>query len=159
METKYKVIGVTVSLVTAFAFGRYTVPEHIKIETKVVEVERKKESIDKDVNQNKRKETTITETVKPDGTKEVTTKIIEDTVKEDKSKVAKVEADTKKEDTVKDIKKESGRVDISALAGYDFNKGQMTYGASVSRPILGPITLGAWGLVNGTVGMSAGLQF
>lgn len=43
---------------------------------------------------------------------------------------------------------------IAGLVGYD---GGVVYGASVDRRILGPITVGAWGLSSGSVGASVGI--
>lgn len=49
------------------------------------------------------------------------------------------------------------RVGLSALVGTDFNV--PVYGIAVNKEFIGPITLGAWGLTNKTVGLSIGLNF
>ncbi len=69
MKTRTKILIVTVSIASAFAAGRYSVPQKIKIETKIVEIEKKSESTDVATNKKKRKKTTVVETVKPDGEK------------------------------------------------------------------------------------------
>lgn len=161
METKYKIAIalVVVAIATSFAVGRYTVSEKIKIETKIVEVEKKTEKKDQDVNKAERKETTITESVKPDGTKETTTKIIEDTNTNKNTKVDTVQNDTTKTDASKTIEKGGSRLNISALGGYDIIKGVPVYGASISKDVIGPVSAGLWGLSNATVGISVGLSF
>jgi len=51
---------------------------------------------------------------------------------------------------------------VSALAGYDFSKPKdlvPIYGVSVSKQVLGPFTVGAYGLTNGIIGLSIGVTF
>lgn len=72
--------------------------------------------------------------------------------------------DTKKvTDTQKDIvvtAPKSSIINISALAGLDTGRGFVpTYGISASKELIGPITVGAFGLTNGTIGVSVGLNF
>ncbi len=53
-------------------------------------------------------------------------------------------------------------INISALAGLDFSKPLALtpiYGISVSKQVLGPIAIGAFGLTNGVVGLSLGVTF
>lgn len=49
------------------------------------------------------------------------------------------------------------RVGLSALVGTDFST--PVYGFAVNKEFIGPITLGAWGLTNKTLGVSIGLNF
>lgn len=151
MDTKYKVIIVVVTLTAAFAAGRYTVPEKIKVETKVVEVEKKVTDIQKDT----KKKTTVVETVKPDGSKQVTTVIDEDSSTDKKSQTDK---DTTS-DTTKVVESGTQKVTISALGGIDINKTVPVFGASITKPVLGPLTLGLFGLSSGVGGASVGLTF
>ena len=55
----------------------------------------------------------------------------------------------------------TGRTRISALAGFSPFSDPHTpvYGGHVSTQLLGPINVGAFGLTNGTIGMSLGLDF
>lgn len=55
----------------------------------------------------------------------------------------------------------SSKTNISALIGNDFSKrlSQPIYGVSVSREYWGAITIGGFGLTNGVVGVSIGLNF
>ena len=152
MNTKTIIIVSIVALLTAFAFGRWSAPEKVKIQT--IEVEKKTD--DKKVNIDDHKVTTITETDKPDGTK-VKTTIISDNRN---TKITDKKTDDTTTTTTKEIDRSTSKVTISALAAMNVTKfGLPIYGASVTKSILGPITVGAFGLQNGTVGMSLGLSF
>ena len=139
---KTKVIVGIVAIATAFAFGRYSAP--IRVEKEIVEVEKKTED--------KRKEIIKTEVVRPDGTKETTTKTVVDsktTTDSTKSEKELVEGQTSK-------------VSISALVGAPLTlSGPLTpvYGGHIHRPLLGPVSVGIWGLSNATAGLSFGLTF
>jgi hypothetical protein len=152
MTTKQIVIIALIALVGAFAVGRYSAPE--KVVTKTVEVEKKTE--DKQVDSQDNKVTTITETDKPDGTKVKTTVIAD---KKD------VQVDDKKTDDItktetKEIDRGSSKVTISLLAGENVTSpGIPTYGLSITKPILGPLTVGVFGFQNGLIGASIGLTF
>ena len=152
MSTKQMLIIGAVALLTAFAVGRWSAPEKVKIQT--VEVEKKTE--DKKVNIDDHKVTTIVETDKPDGTKTKTTVITDN---KDTKVVDKKTDDTTKT-TTKEIDKSSSNVTISALAAINITSpGLPIYGASVTKPILGPITVGIFGFQNGMAGASVGLTF
>lgn len=143
MDTKYKIIIGVVALLVAFAFGRYSAPKipdsHTVTDT-TKEVQK---------NADTHKTTTITET--PDG-KKVTT-ITEDTITKSSS-----ESDTKKDQTITAPK--TSIINISALAGLDTGRGfTPTYGISANKELIGPITVGAFGLTNGTIGVSVGVNF
>lgn len=152
MTTKQMLIIGSIALLGAFACGRWLAPT--KVITKTVEVEKKTD--DKTVDTNRDKLTTITETDKPDGTKVKTTTISDVTATklEDKST-----DDTLKE-TSKEVDRDSAKVTVSLLAGVKLS-GPSTpvYGLAITKPILGPITVGLFGFQNGTVGGSVGLTF
>src|SRR5258706_14382864 len=78
MDRKYKYGIAGVAVLGAFALGRYTVPEKVRIETKTVEVEKKTTDKTTDIKKEKRKKTTITTITHPDGTKETSTVITDD---------------------------------------------------------------------------------
>ncbi len=141
---KRRIIISAVVVAAAFAAGRYTVP------TNTTDVSTKHENVD--TTTNKRKETTTTETVRPDGTKETVTHTVEDT---DRKKV-------KREETVNTVETErsNSKLSVSALAGVDVRSPTgVIIGAHVTTALIGPVTLGVFGLQNGTVGMSVGLNF
>lgn len=92
--------------------------------------------------------TVITTVKKPDGT--VTT--VEQIDSQTKSKVDTIAK-------ISDARKQL--TNISLLVGNDFSKSGIIplYGLSVSRELLGPVTVGAFGLTNGTLGVSIGINF
>lgn len=168
MELKQKIIIGVVVVATAFAAGRFSAPEKIKIEKQVVTVEKKvdddKINTKTNTDRDHHKDTTVVEILKPDGTKETTTHTIDD----DKvaSKINQ-NIDDKSVNTseqivkeTKEVTKSSSPVTISALGGIPLSFTSITpvWGASVSKPIIGPITIGAWGLSSREVGMSIGLE-
>lgn len=154
---KYKIIALLVSLATAFAFGRYTVPEKIKIEKQIVEVEKKTETESTDKRLHKKIKKTIVK--KPDGTTESSTTITYDS--DDKKDTKQSDQLAKSVDEKKEVTKQGSPVTISALAGVNVTSPSsgIVYGASVTKPILGPVTVGGFGLSNGTAGGSVGLTF
>ncbi len=159
LTRKTKIIIVTVGLATSFAFGRYSTPEKIKIETKIVEVEKKtddKKIIDKE---KKHVKTTVTEIDKPDGTKIITSVTTDDSTDDTKTTDIATDDTTKNTDITKEVTKGSNKVTVAALGGIDFTNGHYVFGASVSRPLLGPVTFGLFGLSDLTFGISLGLQF
>lgn len=165
METKnekFKAAGAIVLLVTVFAIGRWTAPEKIKIETKIVEVVKNKEVSEDKTIKDKHKHTTIVVVKTPAGEEHTTTDITEDqTTNRDKKEKSTTDT-TKNSDTIKTEEKSKSRLNIAVLAGTNITHASTTgilYGASVSRNIIGPITLGIWGLNDATGGVSIGLSF
>lgn len=73
------------------------------------------------------------------------------------------------ETEILDRSKENSRTDtipaprttllITGMAGLDLRSRDLVYGAAVQRQLLGPVWIGAYGLTNGTVGMSVSLSF
>lgn len=165
METKYKVILTIVAVATVFAIGRYTAPEKIRIEKQIIEVEKKTENKNTDKNQDKHTKTIIVEVTKPDGTKETTTTITDDTKTDTKTNVTRTDDTNKSEIDIKEVIRNHSVVTINALTGTSFSisptptMGPAIFGAHITKSILGPITVGGWGLSNGTGGVSVGLTF
>lgn len=140
MSTKTKALLAVLALIASFAFGRYSVPTSIRNEKET----------DTQTEVDKHKETTIVETEKPDGTKEKKTVIVEDSSK-------KVDRNIKES---KQVIFDGSRTTISALAGVNIsNLPTLYFGASVSKPVIGPITAGVFYLSPGIVGASIGLSF
>jgi hypothetical protein len=151
MSIKYKIIISLVVLIVTFAAGRWSASQ---VSTKTIQT----------VTQNDQKaevkdthtKTTITETKQPSGVD--TTVTVIDQVQDDKT----AEKDNSISNTQTVVTPTSkSKLNISVLGAEDFSKGftQPTYGLSVSREIIGPITAGAFGLANGTVGVSIGVDF
>lgn len=161
MTQKTKIILVSAALLTSFAAGRWLAPEKIRIEIKTVEVEKKIDQTQVDAERNRRRETTITEETRPDGTKTKTTHSTDEAETHktvDKSTVDDVTKSTTEE---KEVTRGTAKVTISALAGLKPTDltAPPVYGLAITKPILGPITVGLWGLTSGTIGFSAGLTF
>lgn len=149
MKTWHKVlVGVGV-LVGAYLLGRYSAPEKIKIEEKIVEVIKEVKVEDK------KKDIKIVEVVKPDGTKETTTEIKE------REKVVTNKDTVKEEEVYKEIIQSSRRVNFGLLFGVPLQQGieYTSYGLYANVSIVGPFSLGIWGLSNSTIGASIGLSF
>lgn len=159
-EEKIGAIVVAILLVCSFAVGRYTTPVKVKTETKIVTVTKEVEKKSTDNKKERHKNTTTTEVTHPDGTKETTTVVTDDTDSENKTNsVAKSESSTTT-DVKKEVTRSSSPVTLSILGGTSFNSfGQPIYGGSLTKPLLGPLTVGFWGLSNGTGGVSLGLTF
>lgn len=159
MEKKYQVALAGVVILTAFAFGRYSAPEKIKIVKETAEVDNKKKDSETDVNKTTNKKTTIVEEVKPDGTTKKTTEIVEGTETNKQKTVSEDSQSIKTSKETKEIIKDTGRLNLGLLAGAAVTDRKLIYGAYLSRNVLGPITLGVWGFNNATFGASIGLSF
>lgn len=163
MSTKAKVLLGLMLILGAFAFGRFSAPTKVVTDTKTVEVDKKAEHQVTDVGRDRRTDTTTTEVTRPDGTKEKTThtvtesetnKTVDRTTAEERDRVA---------ETHKEVIQEGSKVTVSALFGAQFSSLSLSqplvYGASLTRPILGPVTIGVFGMSNMTFGASIGFTF
>ncbi len=161
METKYKAMGFVGVVLVSAAVGRYTAPEKVKIETKTVEVIKEVKVTDETKTKNRDRITTGVTDTKPDGEKIETITVIEKDADSTKTDVTTTRDDSKSTDQIKEVTKSTGRLNLSVLAGVNVtNPGNgMLYGGNISRDILGPISLGAWGLTNGIGGVSVGITF
>ena len=144
MKSYSLIAGALLIGILSFALGRYTG------RTTITTTDKKTDEVrNVDTHQNE----IITEVKKPDGTVTTITTIntnIESTDKKDTDTMSK---------TV--VKTASAKTNISALIGtstHDFF-GPPSYGISVNREVIGPITVGAFGLMNGTFGLSVGITF
>lgn len=148
MLTKTEAAIITVGLIAAFAFGRYSA-QQTPAKTEVVTTDVKENQ-----NVDDKKKTTTTETKKPDGTVTTVTTVDEDTT-------------TKTNETEDSITKtqvtppKASKLNVSVLGANDFSRGLLApaYGLSVSKEVLGPVTVGVFGMMNGVVGISVGLDF
>lgn len=163
MSTKAKVITSVIVITSAFALGRYTVPTKVITETKIVEVEKKTEDKKQDVEKNTKKRTETTETVKPNGEKTTTTVVTEETNTDKKTDKISTTDKTTDSESKKEVVSGQDKVTISLLGGVQLfnNNGinSLVYGLGISKPVLGPITIGAFGFNDGRVGCSLGLTF
>lgn len=147
MTTKVKILIVLAIAAISFASGRFLAP--IKTVEVVKEVERKEK--EKEVHKTKK----TVEKTNPDGSKETTT-----TETEDSTTTTTTEKD---KSSSKETERSSSKIHVAALAGMDITKGLnpalIVYGASVSKDILGPISIGVFGFNDGRLGLSVGLSF
>ena len=93
-----------------------------------------------------KKNTKTVVTKKPDGTVRTETSVTESTGTKRKTEQKQVE----------DVRKNHAQVLIGSSLK-DF--GVPVYGLSYQREIIGPVSVGAFGLTNGTVGLSLGVTF
>lgn len=161
MSTKLKIGLAIATAATCFALGRYTTPTKVIETVKTVEVEKKQEQVKTD--QDKHKETTTTETDAPDGTKTLVTKVVEDT-QTDTKKSSSDQIVTKQTET-KETTRGGSIASFALLGGIQpsfsggLSAGPLVYGASASKQVLGPVSVGVFGLSNGVGGLSIGLIF
>ena len=155
-DIKFEIIIGCVLILLAFAFGRFTAPEKVVTETKIVEVEKKTE--DKKTDKQKHKKITRTTVIKPDGT-QIITEVITDDV-ESKTETTKTEESSKSSGTLKEVTKDKQKITVAALGGINYSGAPVpVYGGIISKPILGPIAVGVWGLTDKTFGASLGVSF
>ncbi len=165
-----KPVALVVIVLGSGLAGYYLSPQKIKIEKEIVTKEVEKTDITKQINtdldRNKRKETTITKTTKPDGTIEETTKTVEDTntnktTNSNMDKTIAKEKDVKESET-KLVESKGGVMSISALGAVkmnDLSNFKLDYGIHAQRSIIGPISAGAFVFMSGTAGVSVGIMF
>lgn len=165
MNTKTKIAVALVALIGAFGAGWYMTPTKtvIKTETKIVEkiVEKEKESVDKTKKNDK--VVIVVETVYPDGRRVKETKIVDKgsiVVNIDKERDSTKDSTTETT-TEKTVERAQASLSVSALAAKDVTNltGAPAFGAYVSKRVLGPFTVGAFGLSSGTIGVSLGVLF
>jgi hypothetical protein len=152
MTLKNKVIISIVSLLTAFGFGRYSANQRPNVQTKETVTANATQQTDKNVET----ETTITTEKDPNGVVKTVETI-------DSKDLTKVETENQSvkilQQTVTQPKQ--SKINLSFVASSDVFKGALapSYGLYASKEILGPITAGVYGLTNGTVGVTVGLDF
>lgn len=142
MTTRMKIELMILAILLAFALGRYTRNSLVTTNTRT--------QTDVQLSQETHKRV-VSVTVKlPSGAVKTTTTTTQDT-QTDKH------TDSKTQETkVVSVPK---TLTVSALAGIDTRSMLPTYGVSVSKNLIGPISVGVFGLTNGTLGVSLGLSF
>lgn len=101
------------------------------------------------------RETTTETTTTPKGDTITRTVVVEDTKTDVKTDTSKTQTPAVPADVPR-----KRLTNISALTALDVPSSLTpVYGISVTREVLGPITVGAFGLTNGTVGVSVGVTF
>lgn len=161
LTKKNKVIIGSAALLVSFAVGRFSTPEHIKIQKEIVTVEKEVTKTVADDKKHTYKETTTVQSSKPDGETQTTTKVVEDTKIDDSTAVASTDDKSSDSKESKEVTKGSSPVTISALAGVNVTSptSGISYGISVYKPVLGPIGLGVFVFNTGLAGASVGISF
>lgn len=155
-----KYIYVLIALVVAFAAGRYSVPINVKTDTTASSKETEKKS--ENTNTQKHTKTTIVDTTNPDGSKSHT--VTKETELNNEKKTTETSANTRSETSSKEVARAGSRLNISALAGSKISSIstsglELDYGAMVSRDLIGPISVGAFGFKSGVAGVAVGITF
>ena len=154
MSNKVKVLIVAGVAVLFFAVGRYTAPGKVVTQVKTVEVDRKVD--DSDTTKHEHKKVVIV--TKPDGTS-VTT-ITDNTNSDTKDHAVDNSTTTTSQLTTTEKNKASDNLTVYGLAGSNLlHGGAITYGGMVTKPLLGPVSIGVFGMTNLTCGASIGLTF
>ncbi len=129
------------AFVAGGAVGAYLTPTDTKTKENAQTMTDKKTT-------KKQKKKKVTE--KPDGTK-----ITEETVTESTG-----ETETVKTETREKIETKGPKTSVQVLAGFDLHKTPTpVYGVAAQRELIGPVSIGAFGLTNGTVGVTLGVSF
>ena len=149
MTPAVKISIVAGAIILAAVIGRYTAPEKVRVETKTVTVEKVV------TNTETHKKTTTTDVVKPDGAHEIVTVATDDT---NVHQTDNVNASTS---AVAETTRGYSKTTLAVLGGLKplSPSEPPVFGGIVTRPILGPITVGVWGMSTGTFGAAFGLTF
>jgi len=169
LSTRNKVIIAVSAMAVSFASGRYLTPVKVKTETKVVTVEKVVADTTKHDTTKTHKTTTTVEKDQPNGEKDTTTTVVEDTGVNDIDSTKTTTTYNTSSDTLKQVTKDSGKTSVALLVGAQVNPNMLStpslttspfvFGAHVQRSIIGPVTIGVWGLSNLTFGASVGILF
>lgn len=166
-DVKYVIIAVVI-FIAGLACGRFTTPSKVVTKTETVTVEKEvvktKEKNVTDTNKNR--ELVVTETVKPDGTKIIEKHYInrdEIHSTSDKVNVATTESKTDtKSSTVTTNEKNDWNLSALVTSSHtdsDMFHESLSYGVHIQRRIIGPFSIGAFGITNKTYGLSIGASF
>jgi hypothetical protein len=137
-----KVSMILIAIVISFAIGRYT--NRAKISSSIIDTKTNKSD-------NTHIKTVIVETKQPSGEDRIVTTTNTDIT----DNVVSLN------DTSTQTQPVSKIINISILGANDFSRGIIapTWGISAHKEIYGPITLGAFALMSGTIGISVGVDF
>ena len=152
IPNKREIIAVAVGLAFMFALGRYSAPSQSN--TKATEDKHSDTKTEEAKDTHVVSHTVITK--EPTGAvKTDTTTTTDVVVHEDTDTIV---ADKTTSETTQ---QKRSKINISAIVGTQIgsNFGQPIYGVSAQKQFIGPLTIGAFGLSNGTVGVSLGLDF
>lgn len=160
IQTRTKILICVLVILGAYAFGRWSAPDHIKEVIKTVEVEKKHEVDSSKTDKKDRTKTTIIVTTKPDGTKQSVTTISNDVDTTKTTASNETTVDSKSSESSKEITRASSKVSIELIGAVDITKPLgIDYGINLSKPVLGPITFDTFIYKSLRVGFGIGLTF
>lgn len=149
MTNKTIAILAAISLASAFVLGRYSVNQpQVKLTTDV------SESIIKDIDKDKHKATITVVEREPSGKTKTTTTVTEDTTTNQH-----IDTNIQAHQTEVITPQSKNLFNVSALVGADIRQFSAIYGISATKQVLGSLTVGVFGLSNGTLGASIGVNF
>lgn len=149
MSNKIVVLIVLILILVSFMVGRYSVNPPAVKDTQIVTQDTQ--------TQIKEEKHVIVHTItvkEPSGVERTETTTESDT-HIDKDKNTESQTVVEHESTLQ----KRSEVNISGLIASDLNDIKPVYGLSVSKEIIGPITVGLFGFTNGTLGVSVGINF
>lgn len=161
MTTRVKAVIAAVALLGAYGAGRWASPTKVVTKVKTVQVVKTIDTSRSSLNRDRHVKTVVHFVRLPNGTVEKTTTITQDSQTKTKRQTADRELSVDQTDKSKHVTYAVPSLTVSLLGGVSVSTPIPTpvYGLSVSKRVIGPIGIGAWGLNNGTVGLSAGITF
>jgi hypothetical protein len=146
-----------VACLLAFAVGLWIGYSRMpaKVETRIEYKQVNKTQTDKSTKKDNDKVVTIVERKLPDGT------VTKETVIQDKSKTS-TDSETRKDVEISKVEEKT----VTYNSGWSFRllygldtDGTQRYGLGVDKRLIGPFTLGAFGITGTTLGLSLGVTF
>lgn len=160
MSSKVKVIVAAVALVASYGAGRWSAPTKVVTQTVTKEVEKKQEQVRQNTDQDKHKVVTVKQVIKPDGSQETDTTTTEDiTTNKQYQNTTQTKID-ESQSTTKEVTRDTAKVTVMALGVVNVTSPTgIDYGIGISKPILGPLSVGLMGFESARVGLQIGLTF
>lgn len=139
---KYFALVGLACLAVGYVFGRFETPDVKTAETTQMNTDKQKDVVT---------QTTTTVQEQPNGAKTTQTVTTSHTV----ASVATSEQSKEKTSSTTG----GGHTNFDLLYGYQIGRAGPVYGGAITKDVLGPISLGVWGLTNSTYGVSLGVSF
>ena len=148
-------------LIVGLAVGRYSnAGKTVTTETKTAEKDQTTKKIDTDKKVNR--DIIIDRIQLPDGTIKTETHIVDKSETNTDTKIEQTITKSSDSKTTTTTAKQDWHVAVLTSMSHNndnFIPGEFSYGVNVERRIIGPFTVGAFGLSNQTYGLSLGVSF